>query len=178
MDVRRKSWELNQDELERVAVGDPDPTSDPVRPTVSRVSVRVDGERVANRDSALVLHSGAGTPRPAPRRHGRVRRRSAGFVSTNRKILEGEASRRRSRSPNHAPIAAAQAGPFSPRREISRRCRIRHASAGIVTHSRVAEPRCAVRPILKSSCAECTDRMLIYHARHAHTVLDQPPPFQ
>ena len=33
MDVRRKSWELNQDERERVAVGDPDPTSDPVRPT-------------------------------------------------------------------------------------------------------------------------------------------------
>jgi hypothetical protein len=26
MDVRRKSWELNPDELERVAVGDPDPT--------------------------------------------------------------------------------------------------------------------------------------------------------
>jgi hypothetical protein len=27
MDVRPKSWELSQDELERVAVGDPDPTS-------------------------------------------------------------------------------------------------------------------------------------------------------
>jgi hypothetical protein len=29
MDVRRKTWELGQDELELVAVGDRDPTSDP-----------------------------------------------------------------------------------------------------------------------------------------------------
>ena len=29
MDVRRKFERLGQDELERVAVGDPDPTSDP-----------------------------------------------------------------------------------------------------------------------------------------------------
>jgi hypothetical protein len=62
MDVRWKFRRLGQDELERVAVGDPDPRPrTPVRPTCRFEWLT----RSREPDSALVLHSGAGTPGPA-----------------------------------------------------------------------------------------------------------------
>jgi hypothetical protein len=108
MDVRWKFWRLGQDELHHVAVGDPDPTLDAGMADGSRMC-RFEWEEISG---TLIL---LWCCTRQQRHYGQH------IAGTGECVAAVQAA---PREPRSRPVAAAGAGPVSPRRGVLLRCGI------------------------------------------------------